>query len=101
MSEQLISTQCVGADGGLKDAVWDSVADARSSLRIGNAKDSENGNKLFFVSFVMSLDPKTYAAISALADKHARSTPRILKRWVKEAFKCFLSDEYELQEPKP
>jgi hypothetical protein len=98
MSEQLSP-----ATGNLKDTVWDAVADARNSIRIGNAKDNpEDGNKQFFVSFVMSIDPETYTALSALADKHARSTPRILKRWVKEAFKCCIAaDEDELQESNP
>jgi hypothetical protein len=77
------------------DSVCDAIVEGRHTIRVGNAKAAAEGKKTFFVSFMLSLDAKTLAALSELADKHERSVPRFLRRYIKDSFRFYLVEEEE------
>jgi hypothetical protein len=77
----------------LRDILYDSIAAARTTIRVGNAKSTAEDTTSFFVSFVMQLDNQTYRRLCDVADKRERSMPRLLRRYIKEGFKECLADE--------
>jgi hypothetical protein len=77
------------------DSVCDALVAGRHTIRVGNAKPESEGKKTFFVSFLVSLDDEAYAALCAVADKHERSAPRFLRRYIKDCFRFYLAEEEE------
>jgi hypothetical protein len=82
------------------DSICDAIVEGRHTVRVGNAKPATEGKTTFFVSFLLSLDAQTLAALSALADKHERSVARFLRRYVKDSFRFYLVEEEESEAKK-
>jgi hypothetical protein len=77
------------------DRIYDAVAEGRHTLRVGNAKPAEEGSTTFFVSFLLTVDAKTYEPLCARSNKQERSIPGVIKRYIKDCFRYCLADAEE------
>lgn len=84
----------------LRDVLYNSIAEARHTLRVApTTKATENG-KTYFCSFLMNVDSKTLDLLGAIAKNKERSVPKLLRRYVKECFHACICDE-ETSEAEP
>jgi hypothetical protein len=81
-------------DESLKEAIYDIIAAARSSLRVSYAKPRPESGSTFDVRFTLNVDAKTGDLLRALAHKQACAAPKLVQRFITQCFaECLAVDE--------
>ena len=82
----------------LRDVIYDSIAEARHTVRVAATKQVAEDAQTFFVSFLLNVDNKTLAILDAVAKKKGRSLEKLLRRYCIECLKDCVLDQEEAAE---
>jgi hypothetical protein len=78
----------------LRDVVYDAIADARHPLRVDfNNKLTTDESTVFYVSLMLTVDPRTHDMLRVTAKKKERTVSSLVRLYIKDCFDECINDE--------